>query len=378
MVDGADPAGTFDDGCVDSAVRFSGCTVHLHTLLNEKNGHQMQSQPKVAKPRSGILNLVLLVLGLGFMAWTLSSNWSVLEEVFSRPIQYPYLIIGFGLVTTAAVISFVRWYALVRMLGVPFRLMDSLRLSFVGAFFNLVIPGAVGGDLVKAAYLSRMNLPRTQAITTLLVDRIVGLLGLFFLASVTALAGWSELSPAIQRLGIFAMLMSLAGSVGLAVILLDLPTKLLPKLATSPGKLGILIRELSSLSRSYCKRWPGLVAAVLVSGLCHAMTSMACYMVGLALFPNFQVGLSKHLLIFPLVLFSTAVPLPFGALGFSEEISDQLFQLVGHPSGAVAMMGYRVLMYSFSLLAMVVYLWNINSIRDLTRQAEAMEESVVV
>ncbi len=39
----------------------------------------MQSQPKVAKPRSGILNLVLLVLGLGFMAWTLSSNWSVLE-----------------------------------------------------------------------------------------------------------------------------------------------------------------------------------------------------------------------------------------------------------------------------------------------------------
>ena len=338
----------------------------------------MQSQPKVGKQRSGILNFVLLVLGLGFMAWTLSSNWSVLEEVFSRPIQYPYLIVGFGLVTTAAVISFVRWYALVRMLGVPFRLMDSLRLSFVGAFFNLVIPGAVGGDLVKAAYLSRMNLPRTQAITTLLVDRIVGLLGLFFLASVTALAGWSELSPAIQRLGIFAMLMALAGSVGLAVILLDLPTKLLPKLAASEGKLGILIRELSSLSRSYCKRWPGLVAAVFVSGLCHAMTSMACYMVGLALFPNFQVGLSKHLLIFPLVLFSTAVPLPFGALGFSEEISDQLFQLVGHPSGAVAMMGYRVLMYSFSLLAMVVYLWNINSIRDLTRQVENIEESVVV
>ena len=338
----------------------------------------MQSQPKVGKQRSGILNFVLLVLGLGFMAWTLSSNWSVLEEVFSRPIQYPYLIVGFGLVTTAAVISFVRWYALVRMLGVPFRLMDSLRLSFVGAFFNLVIPGAVGGDLVKAAYLSRMNLPRTQAITTLLVDRIVGLLGLFFLASVTALAGWSELSPAIQRLGIFAMLMALAGSVGLAVILLDLPTKLLPKLAASQGKLGILIRELSSLSRSYCKRWPGLVGAVLVSGLCHAMTSMACYMVGLALFPNFQVGLSKHLLIFPLVLFSTAVPLPFGALGFSEEISDQLFQLVGHPSGAVAMMGYRVLMYSFSLLAMVVYLWNINTIRDLTRQVENIEESVVV
>jgi len=70
------------------------------------------------------------------------------------------------------------------MLGVPFRLIDSLRLSFVGTFFNLVIPGAVGGDLVKAAYLARMNLPRTQAIATLLIDRVVGLVGLFYLAAI--------------------------------------------------------------------------------------------------------------------------------------------------------------------------------------------------
>ncbi len=335
----------------------------------------MQSQSKAPNKRGGWLNIVLLMLGLGFMAWTLSTNWQVLEEVFSRPIKYPYLIIGFCLVTTAAVISFIRWYALVCMLGVSFRLIDSLRLSFVGAFFNLVIPGAVGGDLVKAAYLSRMNLPRAQAITTLLVDRIVGLLGLFYLASVTALAGWAELVPEIRKLGLFAMLMALAGTVGLVVILLDLPPRIWPKMAVSSGRFGVLMREMGSLSRSYRKRWRGLVTAILVSMICHAMTSMACYMVGLALFPNFQVGMSKHLLIFPLVLFSTAVPLPFGALGFSEEISGQLFQLVDHPSGAVAMMGYRVLMYSFSLLAMVVYLWNINSIRDLTRQPELMEKN---
>ena len=99
---------------------------------------------------------------------------------------------------------------------------------------------------------------------------------------------------------------------------------------------------------------------------------------GVSLFPNFQVSLGKHLLIFPLVLFSTAVPLPFGALGFSEKVSDQLFVLANHPSGAVAMMGYRVLMYAFGLLAMLVYLWNIQSIRDLTSQAEAMEDSVVI
>jgi uncharacterized membrane protein YbhN (UPF0104 family) len=338
----------------------------------------MQSQPKPRKKSGGIVNFLLLGVGLGFLAWTLSSNRQVLADVFSRPIQYPYLLLGFAFVTVAAVISFVRWYALVRMLGVSFRLMDSLRLSFVGAFFNLVIPGAVGGDLVKAAYLARMNLPKTQAITTLLVDRIVGLLGLFLLASIAALAGWSGLSPSVKNLGYFAMAMTLAGWVALAVILLDLPPKLLPGLAKSEGRIGILIRELSTLSKSYRSRWQGLVATVFVSAGCHALTSIAFYLVGVSLFPNFQVGLGKHLLIFPLVLFSTAVPLPFGALGFSEKVSDQLFELANHPSGAVAMMGYRVLMYAFGLLSMLVYLWNIQSIRDLTRQAEQMEGSVVI
>lgn len=327
-----------------------------------------------SKKRGGILNFVLLAVGLGFLAWTLASNKAVLADVFSRPIKYQYLILGGILVNIAAFITFIRWFALVRMLGVPFRLIDSLRLSYVGTFFNLVIPGAVGGDLVKAAYLARMNLPRTQAITTLLVDRIVGLIGIFYLAAVAALVNWSSLAQPVKNLGLFASLMAIAGSVGLAVILMDLPTKLFPKLAQSAGKPGILIRELGALSRSYRTHWKGLVLTIPVSMFCHSLACASAYLVGLALFPNFDVSLGKHLMIFPLVLFSTAVPLPFGALGFSEEVSGQLFQFVGHPSGAVAMMGYRVLMYALGLISMCIYLWNINSIRDLTRQAEVMAE----
>ena len=59
--------------------------------------------------------------------------------------------------------------------------------------------------------------------------------------------------------------------------------------------------------------------------------------------------LVQHFLMVPLTLFSMAVPLPFGALGLSEEVGQQLFKLVGHPSGALAMMGFRVLMYGGGL-----------------------------
>lgn len=331
------------------------------------------TSPSTGKRKGGLLNFLLLGVGLAFLGWTLYSNRAVLAEVLSRPIRWGNFVAAFVFMAAAALITYFRWYALVRMLGVPFRLIDSLRLSFVGAFFNLVIPGAVGGDLVKAAYLARMDLPRTQAITTLLIDRAVGLVGLFYLASIAALAGWSGLPQTVRNLGIFAMAMAAAGSVALVAIMLDLPNRLLPGLSKSHGKLGHLARELGALSKSYRSHWKGVVATVAVSALCHGLACVACYQVGVALFPNFSVGLDKHLMIFPLVLFSTAVPLPFGALGLSEKLSDELFSFVGHPSGGVAMMGYRVLTYAFTLISLVIYLWNLSAIRDLTKQAEAMQ-----
>ena len=78
----------------------------------------------------------------------------------------------------------------------------------------------------------------------------------------------------------------------------------------------------------------------------HGLNVVAFYLVGRMLFPAMTTTLVQHFLMVPLTLFSMAVPLPFGALGLSEEVGQQLFKLVGHPSGALAMMGFRVLMYA--------------------------------
>ena len=53
-----------------------------------------------------------------------------------------------------------------------------------------MIPGAVGGDLIKAAYLVRMRIRRTQAIASMVIDRILGLLALFMLAAIAGGFAW--------------------------------------------------------------------------------------------------------------------------------------------------------------------------------------------
>ncbi len=66
---------------------------------------------------------------------------------------------------------------------------------------------------------------------------------------------------------------------------------------------------------------------------------------------------------------------PIG-LSFPEEVGDQLFKLVGRPSGGLAMMGFRVLMYGAALVGAIVYLTRIKEVRGLTASAHQIEEEL--
>jgi hypothetical protein len=135
--------------------------------------------------------------------------------------------------------------------------------------------------------------------------------------------------------------------------------------------------ELNEMSATYSKR-PGLVAgALLLSMFVHTLNVIAFFMVGRMLFPAMTTTLAQHFLMVPLTLFTMVVPIPFGALGLSEGISDQLFKLVNHPSGALAMMGFRVLMYTSGLIGACVYLANLKEVRSLSATARHLDDDVV-
>ena len=113
-----------------------------------------------------------------------------------------------------------------------------------------------------------------------------------------------------------------------------------------------------------------------MSTVSHGLSVMAFYTVSRTISPLGVPTIPQHFLMVPLTLFTMAVPLPFGALGLSEQVSDQLFKLVNHPDGALAMMGFRVLMYGGGLVSACFYLANIHQVRSLTEEAEHLEEEL--
>jgi glycosyltransferase 2 family protein len=72
------------------------------------------------------------------------------------------------------------WMVAVQQVHVS--LWDATKLTFLGNFFNFALPGTTGGDVIKAYYIARLAHRKTEAITSIFLDRAIGLLSLVLMA----------------------------------------------------------------------------------------------------------------------------------------------------------------------------------------------------
>src|SRR5262249_19119819 len=123
--------------------------------------------------------------------------------------------------------------------------------------------------------------------------------------------------------------------------------------------------ELHAMSMAYRDRKgkAGLMLGLAMSTGSHALYALSFCAVSQALLPHPPTVL-QHLQMVPMVLFTVIVPLPFGALGLGEQVSDELFRMVGHPLGSVSMMGFRVVSLAVSAVSISVYLANAGGLRS--------------
>lgn len=339
-------------------------------MMNGKTKH---------RHRSLLINGALVALAFGLFGVVIRKHWTQILEVFGRKLDPWVFVLGFAIYIAGLILTYYRWFRLVRVLDGSFRFRDSVLLGFIGNVFNLVIPGAVGGDLIKAAYLVKMRIDNTRAIASMVIDRILGLLGLFLLAGLAGGVAWANpaLPVKVRYLVITAWVALGIGLLGLAAIFNQSLTRRYPQLLEGHGKLSLLLRELSAVSVAYRKSLRTVGGCLALSCTSHAMSVLAWYTISQTLFPpRVLPTLGQHLLLVPLTLFTMAAPLPFGALGLGETVSNELFKLVSHPDGALAMMGFRVLMYGGGLISALVYVTRLNEVRALTDTAEQLEDEI--
>ena len=303
--------------------------------------------------RQQVVYAAKIALAVGLLGLVVAMNrGEILLVLRRRPDPRGFGLAGL-LYLSGWLLSSFRWWLLVRAVDLPFRLRDAARLNFIGAFFNFVIPGAVFGNVVKVAFLVRGDPERRpRAIASGVVDFLSGLFGLFVIAAV-------EGTLAAPRYGVW--LRNLVWVVDGATVL---------------TAVGLIVAMRPGRGRSGAfRKHPAVVglAALLGAGT-HVLNVLAFYQVSRAMFAAAVPGLAEHFLLVPLVLFTTAVPLPFGALGVSEQASFALFRLLNYDGGAVAMLGYRLLQLAGAGIGGAAYLMDARQIQHLAHEPPAASE----
>jgi uncharacterized protein (TIRG00374 family) len=327
-----------------------------------------------SKRRSGlntIVNGALVLLAFGLLGLVIWQNRDEIGKVLSRPLDLRLFALALAIYLIGAVLTFLRWYFLVRVIEPDFKLSATLVLGSIGLVYNLVIPGGVGGDLIKATYLGRMHIKKTQAIASMVIDRILGLLALFILAAIAGAIAWPTAPKDVRTLAVLAWLAVLSGSLVLITIFTQAVSRLIPSVRASTSKFGLIVAELREMSTTYRGRLDVVSGCLAISVFIHGLNVVAFFLVGKMIYPYPQMTttVGEHFLMVPLTLFTLAVPIPFGALGVTELVGGQLLKLVRHPDGALAVMGFRLLMYGAGLLAACVYLAKLKEARELTAAA---------
>lgn len=283
-------------------------------------------------------------------------------------IDYGSLALAFVFFAAAVPITMVRWWVLVRAQDLPFTLGNAMRLGFLGFFFSAFLPGSVGGDLVKAAGIARGQSRRTVAVATVVMDRLIGLWGLFWVVALIGGGFWlagglGGRAEGPSKLIVGAALAVVAASVVVWLLMGRLSdaraTGLADRLEKLP-KVGGSVAELWRAVWMYRKRQGSVIIALVLSligfmGFIPSFYYGARALIG-ASDANAIPTLLQHFLLVPIgLVVQAAVPLP-GGIGAGEYGFGKLFGWFGcpEPNGILGSLVQRVLTWTLSLIGYLV------------------------
>lgn len=242
-----------------------------------------------------------------------------------------WLVPGIGSVGVACLLQTQRWYLLLQAQGIGLGWMRALRVYMIGLFFNLFLLGSTGGDVIKIYYAMRETTSKKgAAFLSVLVDRMMGLLGLVVVTGVVVAMRWTELTAHPLTRSLLGVLAGVLGAMlglivfGFVVDRFHLSNKL-------PGWLPMhgRIVEFASAFSVYARNGRVLVATLLISAICHLFNFFAFYCAARALgvFAGWS-GLIDVFSVMPVILTIASLPISLSGMGVREGLFANMFSVM--------------------------------------------------
>ncbi len=260
-------------------------------------------------------------VSIGLIAWVLSKVDLAQAWHQAQNVDPWMLFLAIALSLAQVAVGAVRWGVVLRALSSTVGAIRVFALYYLGVFFAIVLPGAVGGDAMRIWFCNRAGMPLSTAVNSVMLDRMATVLSLVLLVT-----GLEPLLlarvPALPGAWVFPFL-SLAGIVGTLVLsqLDRLP------FAVSRWRLIRGLAVLAADCRRLCIRPRYGLSAVVVALIGNVNLALVAYALAVGL--RLPVGALDCLVLIPPVILIMTLPISIAGWGVRETAMVTAFGFIG-------------------------------------------------
>ena len=283
-----------------------------------------------------LLAIVLSQLDLEKFSETLSS------------MKPTWVLLAFSLQLLTVFPAVQRWRLILRNFEVRMSFVPLLKLAFIGSFFNLFLPTGIGGDFIRAFYLSRdVGRGISSILTTILLERSGGLCALLLIGTISSALSDLEVSG-IPAVYLFLILLVGYTLINLLLFLpwihtqIDLRLKRW-KFDSIAAQMEMIYQGLQTLRRD----GRTLGSSLLLSLIVQFNSILVMWILAQAI--GITASFSTFFIFIPLINLTLMIPLAISGFGLREGAYYLLFSQVGIPaemSITLSLMSYLVLLLS--------------------------------
>lgn len=315
--------------------------------------------PSIVKKR--IVSFLKIIFAVGLIIWLIQSgklDFSHLRSI----LRIDALLICLLLIGLNIFFSTERWRLLLKSQGFHRSPLETLRLALVGLFFNFVIPGGVGGDVIKGFYLARENpQARMKSIVTIAMDRLLGLFSMLVMALLVMIIDYDFVRNGKELFAIFSVLCLLF--VGFAVFWALIFSRRLVNLGWIEKILGLLpgSAKLLNMYRSFSeyRDFKKVFFQSLILSFISQIFAILFFVYIGYLFGFNDLSLNAYFFVVPVGFMVTAIPISPAGVGVGQAAFYFFFNLVQkNPThlGSSAITAYQIFVFIYGLIGAYFYI----------------------
>ena len=221
-----------------------------------------------------------------------------------------FFILALLVMTIEVLIANTRWRLILKQLGLNIAYFTALRYLWIGVFFNQALPSSIGGDAVRGYYLCKNeDYSISEATIGVLLDRVIGLLGLVLLVIFTIPLIFESIVTPLTKWTILAIIIAALLAIIMSLIIDLIPNKF------SQWKIMNGLVKFSSKGREVLFSFYGMLSIIL-SLIIHLTFVFAAWLLAYGM--GLDISLTGMLLIVPITNLLIALPISIAGWGVRE------------------------------------------------------------